>query len=164
MFNPSASGYLSAGHCTSSGTFSINGNTSIAELDRAVGGYLDRVVYEAAGASWLVQITRTRHVDMAVTGNHHIFLGVWYNHWGQGSTANRGGTITAVNVPGGSPTRWMSISTANCQSGDSGGPVYRFESRQRVPKGVISAFSLVNNDCAYVSLGDQLAGTSWTLF
>lgn len=47
-------GYLTAGHWPKNSGWSVNGNGVRTYWDRAVGGYVDRVIFEANGASWLV--------------------------------------------------------------------------------------------------------------
>ncbi len=135
---------------------------------RLIGTYTDREAITAPGASWFVRISPTMEVDMEATAGH-IFLNATYCHYGQFSNRLACGSITAVNIPVGSTPTYVSQSTARCQDGDSGGPVWRVAT-PRQPRGLVNGGDVDvppdangNYPCRYVALDDQLAGTGWNL-
>jgi len=155
--------YLTAGHCGAA-TYTINGNVSTSTNGIVIAGYDDRMSIRAGGASWLVKISPITTVDMSSTAGH-IFLNSRYCQYGITSNALRCGNIYEINHPTttASGFRWGSVTRANCEPGDSGGPVWQFATPERLPKGIITARITANLDCIYVALDDQLGGTGWSL-
>ncbi len=167
---PTASGYLTAGHCpvvdNPTGQWSVNGNVAgqpefADTLNPGPNLIYDRSVMLASGASWLVQIDWGRHEDLESTPEI-LFVGTYVSHFGN-IGGHDDGTVYDYHRPPGVPN-FVYRGSGDCMGGDSGGPGYRYDppTGKRYPKAIISAVH-GNEDCGYVSLLTQLAGTGWTL-
>lgn len=160
-------GYLTAGHCSGSSNWSINGNNVITYYDRIVGGYQDRVIMRANGASWLVQ-TGAGFEDMAAQPTH-IYSGGYYCSYSRKQYGQRCDTVTSQNVPVNVFGQTVFVTEGGfnhkCVGGDSGGPVWQpgFTSAS-IPAGTIEAGNQGNADrCAFLALDDQMIGSGFTL-
>lgn len=163
-----ASGYLTAGHCEGNSGWSVNGNSVTTYYDRTVGGYKDRVVLRANGASWWVW-NGQRYEDMAAWATH-IYNGAFYCMLSRRQYGQQCGSITAVNVSITGPEGqvWASRGSTNQKGirGDSGGPVwqpYAGAGSESVPAGTVEAADFNGDRAYFLALDDQLAGTGWVL-
>ncbi len=166
-------GYLTAGHCRELGGTGWkvlrgpNTYTVVGYHNKTLGGYKDRVVFEAGGASYLVKVSPASNQDMVSTPTH-LYQGSFYCHYGSNSNDQDCSTLNAVNVPGSYAgySFWFfeAGTAATCIKGDSGGPVwqpnYPYSS---IPAGLIEASYQDNDQCLYLSLDDNLAGSGWAL-
>ncbi|MEM7272701.1 MAG: hypothetical protein AAF547_06450 [Actinomycetota bacterium] len=157
-------GYLTTGHCGLL-PYTIDAWPSQFIDERQVGGYQDRMRIVAGGVSWMTQITPTVQVDMEAHAGH-IFRNVYYCHFGQASRVQRCGTVNQVNVVINDLgyTIYVSKTPADCELGDSGGPVWRYSGGKYWPSGMIASATGGNGDCGYTALDDNLFGTHFVLY
>ncbi len=164
-------GYLTAAHCKVLGgtgwkiAHPSGDKTVNAYYNQSFGGYKDRIVFQAAGASWLTKTSSSTTQDMAATATH-IYKGTYYCHYGSRSNVQQCGTIQQVNVPvtdqGYTVYTSLQQTDKTCIAGDSGGPVWRPGSPS-TPAGTIEASRNSDRTCMYLALDDQLSGSGWTL-
>lgn len=164
--------YLTAAHCKVLGGTgwkvahpSLGNQTVNAYYNSSFGGYKDRIVFQANGASYLTKTSSSTTEDMTVTATH-IYVGTWYCHYGSRSNVQQCGTIQQVNVPitDQGYTVYASLQQygRTCIAGDSGGPVWRPGSPS-TPAGTIEGYSIPDSTCMYLALDDQLSGSGWVL-
>lgn len=163
-------GQLTAGHCTGGGWKSNDVFNITTYWDRSRGGYKDRVVMEPNTSVSYWTYTGTTYEDMDSSDPTHIYQGAYYCEYARKNYGQRCDYIEAVNVPitdaNSGITVWTTRGsiTMQCSPGDSGGPVWQPRSNlPSRPAGTIEGGYSWNDQCLYLALDDQMAGTGWVL-
>lgn len=166
---------LTAGHCylASGGGWTVWPSGSVQSYNAvSAGGYQDRVFMESPQVSyWTWTGSGTGWQDMS-SNPGHIYNGAYYCHFSREQYGRRCGNIQGVNHVVTDSSLGITVFTTRgnaaqgmlCTSGDSGGPVFqpRLYAEYWV-SGTIEAGNLTTDECRYLALDDQMAGSGFSL-